>query len=34
MKTLILKENNPQIIEKLLAAGIKCCECFEFKALG
>lgn len=32
MQTLILKENNPQIREKLLAAGIECCECCEFKA--
>lgn len=31
MQTLILKENNPQIRENLLAAGIKCCECCEFK---
>ena len=32
MQTLILKENTPQIREKLLAAGIKLCECCEFKA--
>lgn len=32
MKTLILKENTPQIREKLLADGIKCCECCDFKA--
>jgi hypothetical protein len=32
MQTLILKENNSLIREKLLAAGIKCCECCEFKA--
>lgn len=32
MKTLILKENTPQIRENLFAAGIKCCECCDFKA--
>lgn len=32
MKTLILKENNPQIREKLLTAGIKCCKCCELQA--
>lgn len=32
MTTLVLKENTPQIRGELLAAGIKCCECCEFKA--
>lgn len=32
MQTLILKENTPQIREKLLAAGIECCKCCKFQA--